>query len=132
MPFGLKLSIYFYNQLNLQPRSYIQKKLIIPMFLYVDDRIIEMIRDQRSGNGYQHAAVMNYIVCEILLRFGYCINLEKSVFVPTQWFSRSLSKNKIMEEGNRRIIPAKFGQNPACSLRQMFTQWTSNNSKSSP
>ena len=84
IPFGLKLSSYFYNQLNLQPTSYIRKKFLIPMFLYIDDRLIEMIRDQNLGNGYQRAAVANYIVCEILLRLGYCINLEKSVFVPTQ------------------------------------------------
>ena len=60
------------------------KKFLIPMSLYIDDRLIEMIRDQKLGNGYQRAAVANYIVCEILLRLGYCINLEKSVFVPTQ------------------------------------------------
>ena len=84
IPFGLKLSSYFYNQLNLQPTSYIRRKFLIPMFLYIDDRLIEMIRDKRGGNGYQRAAVANYIVCEILLRLGYCINIEKSVFVPTQ------------------------------------------------
>ena len=27
----------------------------------------------------------NYIVCEVLTRLGYCINLEKTVFLPSQY-----------------------------------------------
>ena len=54
------------------------------MFLYIDDRLIEMTRTYQAGNGYQCAALAKYIVCQILLRLGYCINLDKSVFVPTQ------------------------------------------------
>ena len=84
VPFGFKLSSYFYHTLNLQPTSYIRKRFSIPMFLYIDDRLIEMIRKQQLISGYQCASLANYVVCQILLRLGYCINLEKSVFVPTQ------------------------------------------------
>ena len=65
-----KIVQLFYNQLNLRRTSYIRKKFLIPMFLYIDDQLIEMIKDQRVGNGYQRAAVANYIVCEILIRLG--------------------------------------------------------------
>ena len=30
------------------------------------------------------ALLANYIVCEVLTRLGYCINLEKTVFLPSQ------------------------------------------------
>ena len=46
------------------------------MFLYVYDTGLQ--RD------FDKATVANYIVCEILLRLGYCIDILKSIFVPTQ------------------------------------------------
>lgn len=84
LPFGFKLSSYVYHSLNLQPVSYIRSKFSIPIFLYIDDRLIEEIRSVLHGDGQLRALLANYIVCEILVRLGYCINLGKSVFVPTQ------------------------------------------------
>ena len=84
LPFGFKLSSFFYHVINLQPTSYIRSKFLIPMFLYIDDRLIECLRKSSLQSDFDKATVANYIVCEILLRLGYCINILKSVFVPTK------------------------------------------------
>ena len=84
LPFGFKLSSYFYQTLNLQPASYIRSKFLVPMFLYIDDRLIECLRKSSLQSDFDNATVANNIVCEIILRLGYCINILKSVFVPTQ------------------------------------------------
>ena len=84
LPFGFKLSSYFYQLLNLQPTSYIRSRFLIPMFLYIDDRLIECLRKSSLQSDFDKATLANYIVCEILLRLGYCINILKSVFVPTK------------------------------------------------
>ena len=84
LPFGFKLSSYVYHCLNLQPTSYIRRKFSIPIFLYIDDRLIEMLRNQGPSDEKQSASLANYIVCQVLLRLGYSTNLEKSVFIPTQ------------------------------------------------
>ena len=60
------------------------KKILIPMFLYIDDRLIECLRNSSLQSDFDRATVANYMVCEILLRLGYCINLLNSVFVPAQ------------------------------------------------
>ena len=44
LAFGFKLSSYVYHCLNLQPTSYIRKRFGIPIFLYIDDRLIEEAR----------------------------------------------------------------------------------------
>lgn len=85
LPFGFKLSSYIYHTINLQPTTYIRQKFGIPMFLYIDDRLIEEIRNKNVTEGYMSAQLANYIVCEVLTRLGYCINLEKSVLQPTQF-----------------------------------------------
>ncbi len=82
--FGFKLSSYIYHTINLQPTSYIRKQFHIPIFLYIDDRLIEEARVPNLSSGSDRAKVSNYIVCQLLVRLGYCINLDKSVFVPTQ------------------------------------------------
>ena len=84
IPFGFKLSSYFYHTLNLQPTIYIRKCFSIPMFLYIDDRLVEELRLRRFPNGFDCAVAACYIVCQILLRLGYCIGLDKSVLVPTR------------------------------------------------
>ena len=84
LPFGYKLSAFIYHNLNLQPVSYIRRTFNIPIFLYIDDRLSEELHDSRVAPGYNSALLANYITCEILLRLGFCINLKKSVFVPTQ------------------------------------------------
>ena len=52
--------------------------------MYIDDRLAEEVRDTRVSQGYSSALLANYITCQILLRLGFCINLKKSVFIPTQ------------------------------------------------
>ena len=84
LSFGFKLSAFFYNLLNMQAVSYIRKMFNIPIFLYIDDRLIEEVRDSRVQKGYQSAMIASYITCEIVLRLGFCLSLKKSVFVPTQ------------------------------------------------
>ena len=84
IPFGFKLSSFVYHMLNLQPTIYIRKHFSIPIFLYIDDRLVEEIRQRRLPNGYHCALIACYIVCQILLRLGYCIGLDKSVLLPTQ------------------------------------------------
>ncbi|CAC5415529.1 unnamed protein product [Mytilus coruscus] len=81
LPFGFKLSSYIYHTLNMQPTSYIRKHFSIPIFLYIDDRLVEEFRSE----GIEPSDLLaNYIVCEILNRLGYCLNLTKTIFVPTQ------------------------------------------------
>ena len=70
--------------INLQPTLYIRSKFLIPIFLYIDDRLIECFRKSSLQNDFYKATVANYIVCEILLRLGYCINILKSVSVPSK------------------------------------------------
>ena len=84
LPFGFKLSSFVYHTLNLQPTSYIRRKFSIPMFLYIDDRLVEEVRRQDLQQGVNTAILANYIVCELLSRLGYCINLDKTLFVPSQ------------------------------------------------
>ena len=84
LPFGFKLSSYIYHTLNLQPTSYIRSKFSVPVFLYIDDRLVEELRQNKLLSDFDCARVANYITCEILTRLGYCLNLVKSVFVPTQ------------------------------------------------
>ncbi|MEW8544651.1 MAG: reverse transcriptase domain-containing protein, partial [Candidatus Thiodiazotropha sp.] len=84
LPFGFKLSSYIYHTLNLQPTSYIRERFSVPIFVYIDDRLIEELRYASLLSNASRAAAANYIVCEILIRLGYCLNLQKSVFVPTQ------------------------------------------------
>ena len=45
--FGFKLSSFVYHMLNLQPTIYIRKHFSIPIFLYIDDRLVEEIRQRR-------------------------------------------------------------------------------------
>ena len=61
--FGFKLSSYVYHRLNLQPTSYIRKRFGIPIFLYIDDRLIE---EARMLRGAVRARVAYYIVCQVL------------------------------------------------------------------
>ena len=68
LPFGFKLSSYIYHNLNLQPTSYIREKFSVPIFLYIDDRLIEELRQSELICGYDRALVANYLVCEILIR----------------------------------------------------------------
>ncbi|VDI70479.1 Hypothetical predicted protein [Mytilus galloprovincialis] len=84
LPFGFKLSSYIYHTLNLQATSYIRRKFLIPVHLYIDDRLVEEVRKPGLKAGVSSALLANYIVCEVITRLGYCINLDKTVFIPSQ------------------------------------------------
>ncbi|XP_052060954.1 uncharacterized protein LOC127701170 isoform X2 [Mytilus californianus] len=84
LPFGFKLSSYIYHTLNLQATSYIRRKFLIPVHLYIDDRLIEEVRKPGLKTGFSCSLLANYIVCEVVTRLGYCINLDKTVFIPSQ------------------------------------------------
>ena len=84
LPFGFKLSSFVYHTLNLQATSYIRKNFLIPVHLYIDDRLVEEVRQPELEAGFNSALLASYIVCEVLTRLGYCINLEKTLFTPTQ------------------------------------------------
>ena len=83
LPFGFKLSSFIYHTLNLQPASYIRKVFNIPIFLYIDDRLLEEIRHPRIPSGYASSQLATYIVCELLIRLGFCINIKKkNLYLP--------------------------------------------------
>lgn len=84
LPFCFKLSSYIYHTINLQATSYTRRTFLIPMHLYIDDRLVEEVRNPNFEACKKSALLTNYIVCEILSRLGYCINLEKTVFLPSQ------------------------------------------------
>ncbi|CAC5394780.1 unnamed protein product [Mytilus coruscus] len=84
LPFGFKLSSYIYHTLNLQATCYIRRKFLIPVYLYIDDRLIEEVRKPGLKTGFSCTLLANYIVCEVVTRLGYCINLDKTVFIPSQ------------------------------------------------
>ena len=64
-----------YHTLNLRAASYIRKVFSIPLFLYIDDRLIEEIRNSMLV-GERAAEFANYIACKVLLRLGYFLNLK--------------------------------------------------------
>ncbi|CAC5378217.1 unnamed protein product [Mytilus coruscus] len=47
-------------------------------------KLVEEVRIEGIEPGIPSALLANYIVCEILNRLGYCLNLTKTIFVPTQ------------------------------------------------
>ena len=87
LPFGFKLSSYIYHTINLQATSYIRRTFLIPMHLYIDDRLVEEVRNPNFEAKKKSALLANYIVCEVLTRLGYCINLEKNCFSPFSIYS---------------------------------------------
>ncbi len=54
------------------------------MLLYIDDRLVEEVRHASIPSSPTSATLAIYIVAEILIRLGYCLNLTKSIFTPTQ------------------------------------------------
>lgn len=51
LPFGFKLSSYIYHTINLQATSYIRRTFLIPMHLYIDDRLVEEVRNPNFEAG---------------------------------------------------------------------------------
>ena len=84
LPFGFRLSSMIYHTLNLQPTSYIRNNFHIPMFLYIDDRLVEEVRECKVASGREGAKIANYLVCQVLVRLGYFLNLDKTIFIPVQ------------------------------------------------
>lgn len=61
------------------------RELGIPVLLYIDDRLI----GEFQGKGIQESSVSAarrslYIMCQILVRLCYFLNLDKRVLVPSQ------------------------------------------------
>ena len=54
------------------------------MFTYIDDRLVEEVREIQNISGSKRAKIANYLVCQVLVRLGYFLNLDKTVFTPTQ------------------------------------------------
>lgn len=52
--------------------------------MYIDDRLVEDVRREDLRPGVNNALLANYIACELLTRLGYCLNLDKTVLVPSQ------------------------------------------------
>ncbi|KAJ8300066.1 hypothetical protein KUTeg_021585 [Tegillarca granosa] len=84
--FGYKTSAYIYNTTGLQASSYC-RKLGVPCLQYIDDRLISEFTHRfncDTGDLFASAKRSLYIFCEVLVRLGYFIGLEKSVFEPSQ------------------------------------------------
>ncbi len=83
LPFGWKNSAYIYHSTNLQVTSYL-RAWMIPNLIYIDDRLIEQYRGKKVQDltTYQRSELSCYAACELLIRVGYCIGLDKSVLVP--------------------------------------------------
>jgi hypothetical protein len=89
IPFGFKASAYIYQKTGLAASGYC-RSLGVPCLQYIDDRWIgewlgkagDNLDDSRCVRR-ENALKSLYIVCEILTRVGYFINIDKSKFVPS-------------------------------------------------
>ena len=90
-------------------------KFGIPIFLYIDDRLIEEVGNSKVTGGIMAACFANYIVCEILTRLGYCINLEKSVFEPATCI---VFLGFIVDSVNRCFRITKKKKTEVCAIKR--------------
>ena len=82
IPFGFKASAYVYHSTGLVPVSY-GRKLGVSCLLYIDDRMLGEWRAKfgdKNCMGILACLKSLYIVCQILIRLGYFLNLNKCVF----------------------------------------------------
>ncbi len=88
IPFGFKTSAYIYHTIGLAATGFC-RKLGVPCLQYIDDRLIvefntpSFVDVDRMFNAVKSL----YIVCQVLVRLGYFIGLEKSIFEPCQVLS---------------------------------------------
>lgn len=83
IPFGFKTSAYIYHTTGLVATSYC-RKLGVPCLQYIDDRLISEFSCSTSPTRVFNAYKSLFIVCELLVRICYFIDLKKSVFEPNQ------------------------------------------------
>ena len=85
IPFGFKASAYIYQLTGLAVTGFC-RSLGIPCLQYIDDRwigeLVGKIDDIQCAR-QENAAISLHVVCEVLIRLGYFINIEKSRFVPS-------------------------------------------------
>jgi hypothetical protein len=85
IPFGFKASAYIYQKTGLAASGYC-RSLGVPCLQYIDDRWIGEWLGKAGDNldvRRENALKSLYVVCEILTRVGYFINIDKSKFVPS-------------------------------------------------
>ena len=85
IPFGFKASAYIYHTTGSIPIGYC-RSFGVPALLYIDDRLLgEFGGGRKSEHGDITAANRSlYILCQVLVRLGYFLNLGKCVLTPTQ------------------------------------------------
>lgn len=87
IPFGFKASAYIYQMTGLVATGYC-RSLGIPCLQYIDDRWIGQLLGKVDDKQcaivrHENALKSLYVVCEVLIRLGYFINIDKSKFVPS-------------------------------------------------
>lgn len=90
IPFGFKASAFVYQTTGMVVTSFC-RSLGVPCLQYIDDRWIGSgfknkelsYCDSKDDEKALLAVKALYIVCEVLCRLGYFVNLQKSVFIPT-------------------------------------------------
>ncbi|CAG2246538.1 unnamed protein product [Mytilus edulis] len=85
LPFGFKASAFIYHTTGLVPISYC-RSLGVPSLLYIDDRLVCEFKNTNLKKKSGHAELVKslYILCQVLVRLGYFLNLEKCCFIPTR------------------------------------------------
>ena len=85
--FGFKASAFIYNTTGLVPVSHC-RTLGVPCLLYIDDRMLNEWRNSHEVSQTCECILACfrsiYIVCQVLVRLGYFLNLSKCVLQPTQ------------------------------------------------
>ncbi|KAK6175808.1 hypothetical protein SNE40_014197 [Patella caerulea] len=80
IPFGWKNSAYVYHTLSVNVASYL-RQLQVNNIVYIDDRLIEQVGISNMSPKRQ-AEIAIYMVCQVVVRLGYCIGLTKSELSP--------------------------------------------------
>ena len=82
LPFGWKSSAYVYHTTNCQIADFLRRHQV-PVLTFIDDRwLSEIMSTDSPADGFTRAQIAIYAACQIVLRLGFFINLEKSVLVP--------------------------------------------------
>lgn len=88
LPFGWKISPFVNQTLGLVA-THTLRCLNVPCSQYIDDRHLGQLKFPSAGQvsiigDPQLARSACYMACKLLTQLGYFLNLEKSVFIPTQ------------------------------------------------
>lgn len=84
IPFGFKLSAYIYQKLGYFATAYC-RRLGVPCLQYIDDRMISEWHGKSLFTNQKLLVLRSiYIVCQLLVRLGYFLALEKCVLIPTK------------------------------------------------